>query len=73
MYEERLVAFLDILGFKEAINESSISHTRFNEIKSFLQTYSNSNHAKEVFGNFVNGVFSTRILIFLISFISVKE
>ena len=55
MYEERLVAFLDILGFKEAINESSISHTRFNEIKSFLQTYSNSNHAKEVFGNFVNG------------------
>lgn len=55
MYEERLVAFLDILGFKEAVNESSASQERFDEIYRFLQLFSSSNHAKEIFSGFRNG------------------
>ena len=36
-YEERLVIFMDILGFKDAVNESSVSPKMFDKIKVTLE------------------------------------
>lgn len=55
MYEERLVAFLDILGFSEAIKESAAQEAKLASIYSFLKRFSSKNYAKEAFSGFRNG------------------
>jgi len=55
MYEDRLVAFLDILGFSEAIKESVSNTEKFQQLYEFLNLYSSNSHSKEVFSKFAKG------------------
>lgn len=49
MYEDRLVVFLDILGFKSEIKKSRKDKNKFTKIYNFLTKYSGKSHAAEVF------------------------
>lgn len=55
MYEERLVAFLDILGFKKAVKESEEDLEKRTEIYEFIKSYSGSNHTDQIFAKFERG------------------
>lgn len=54
-YEERLVAFLDILGFSNLVKQSSENNEIQRKLYDFLRKYSKHEHAKEVFSGFRNG------------------
>lgn len=55
MYEERLVVFLDILGFKKAINDSKTDQAKLSKIYEFIKSYSDSNHTDQIFADFYKG------------------
>lgn len=55
IYEERLVAFLDILGFSDLVNKSASDVGQQQALYEFLKKYSKHSHAKEVFSGFRNG------------------
>lgn len=55
VYEERLVAFLDILGFSNQVKQSADSVNERWKLYHFLQRYSKHEHATEVFSGFRNG------------------
>jgi hypothetical protein len=55
MYEKRLVAFLDILGFTKAVKDSEENLGKRTEIYEFIKSYSDSNHIDQCFANFYNG------------------
>lgn len=37
MYQERYIAFIDILGFKDTVEKTYKSETEFNRLKSAIQ------------------------------------
>lgn len=55
IYEERLVAFLDILGFSNVVKQSSDDESVQRRLYDFLCLYSKHDHAKEVFAGFRKG------------------
>lgn len=55
VYEERLVAFLDILGFSNLVKQSADDVKEQWKLYDFLQKYSKHEHAKEVFAGFRKG------------------
>lgn len=55
VYEDRLVCFLDILGFSNLVAQSAHKVETQKSLYDFLQKYSNHQHAKEVFAGFRNG------------------
>lgn len=55
VYEERLVAFLDILGFSNLVKQSANAVDEQRRLYDLLQKYSKHKHAKEVFAGFRKG------------------
>lgn len=55
VYEERLVAFLDILGFSQLVEQSANDESIQKKLFDFLRLYSKHKHAKEVFAGFRKG------------------
>lgn len=55
IYEERLVRFLDILGFSSLVKKSADDIEKQLALYEFLKKYSRNSHAKEVFSGFSNG------------------
>jgi hypothetical protein len=55
VYEERLVAFLDILGFSNLVKQSADDIEKQRKLYEFLQQYSKSEHAEKVFAGFGKG------------------
>lgn len=54
-YEERVVAFLDVLGFSKRVEQSAGNIDMLRELYNFLRKYSRHKHAEEVFAGFRNG------------------
>lgn len=55
IYEERIVAFLDILGFSSLVEKSADDIVKQLELYDFLKKYSKHEHAREVFSGFRRG------------------
>lgn len=55
VYEERLVAFMDILGFSNLVKQSTNNESVQQRLYEFLRQYSKNEHAKKVFCGFRNG------------------